>query len=202
MEQCAVSGSLVQVPTDPDSSPLEQGPRWVAYCWDERESRRLGGGLTWRGPCCTSTVRHGGGAVPMARAYLRAAARVVRWTLVAVVLIAAVVGLLFITRGTAVHRVRAVGADGAPLSPSEPAFPLSVALLAGTPIVPGNRVELALNGDGTFPRLWADLRAARRSIDLFRMASVRRCSCGGIPPATPGEPVGSAEPLARARHRS
>ena len=84
------------------------------------------------------------------------------------ILIAATVGLLFITRGTAVHRVRAVGADGTPVAPAEPAFPLTVALLAGTPIVGGNRVEVALNGDGTFPRLWADLRAARRSI-TFQM---------------------------------
>jgi cardiolipin synthase len=104
--------------------------------------------------------------VSLASVYLRKAARVVRWVFAAVLLIAAIVGLLFITRGTAVQRVRAVGADGAPVSPSEPAFPLSVALLAGTPIVAGNRVELALNGDGTFPRLWADLRAARRSITV------------------------------------
>jgi cardiolipin synthase A/B len=106
------------------------------------------------------------GAMPLALAYLRVAGRVIRWTLVAVVLAAAIVGLLFITRGTAVHRVRAVGTDGAPVSPSDPAFPLSVAVLAGTPIVAGNRVELALNGDGTFPRLWADLRGARRSITI------------------------------------
>jgi len=32
--------------------------------------------------------------------------------------------------------------------------------------VPGNRVELALNGDGTYPRLWADLRSARRFITV------------------------------------
>jgi len=76
------------------------------------------------------------------------------------------IGLLFITRGTSVHRVRTVGTDGAPVAPSDPAFPLAVALLTGTPIVPGNRVELALDGDGTFPRLWADLRAARKSISI------------------------------------
>jgi cardiolipin synthase len=62
--------------------------------------------------------------------------------------------------------VRGVGGDGAPVAPAEPAFPLTVALLTGTPVVAGNRVELALNGDGTYPRLWADLRAARRSITV------------------------------------
>jgi cardiolipin synthase len=89
-----------------------------------------------------------------------------RWLLVGIVLVTAVVGLLFITRGTAVHRVRGVAADGAPVAPGELTFPLAVAVLTGAPIVQGNRVELALNGDGIFPRLWADLRAARRSITI------------------------------------
>jgi cardiolipin synthase len=92
--------------------------------------------------------------------------RALRWLALGVVVVTATVGLLFITRGTAVHRVRGVGADGAPVAPAEPAFPLTVTLLTGAPIVAGNRVELALNGDGTFPRLWADLRAARRSITV------------------------------------
>ena len=92
--------------------------------------------------------------------------RALRWLALGVFVVAATVGLLFITRGTAVHRVRGVGADGAPVAPAEPAFPLTVTLLTGAPIVAGNRVELALNGDGTFPRLWADLRAARRSITV------------------------------------
>ena len=64
------------------------------------------------------------------------------------------------------RHVRAVGSAGAPVAPAEAAFPLSVALLTGSPLVAGNRVELALDGDGTFPRLWADLRAARRSITI------------------------------------
>lgn len=32
--------------------------------------------------------------------------------------------------------------------------------------MPGNRVELALNGDGTFPRLWEDLRSAEHHITI------------------------------------
>jgi cardiolipin synthase len=91
---------------------------------------------------------------------------IVRWALFAFVLIAAVIGLLFITRGTAVRRVRGVGADGVPVGASEPGFPATVALLAGSPLLPGNRVELALNGDGTYERLWADLRSARESITV------------------------------------
>ena len=91
---------------------------------------------------------------------------VIRWAVIAVLILAAVVGLLFITRGTAVRSVRGVGADGTPVAPAERTFPLTVAALTGTPIVAGNRVELALNGDGTFPRLWADLAAARRYITV------------------------------------
>jgi cardiolipin synthase len=93
-------------------------------------------------------------------------ALIVRWVLLGIVLLAAIVGVLFITRGTAVYRVRGVGADGAPVAPAESTFALSVAVLTGAPLLPGNRVELALNGDGTFPRLWADLRAAQRSITI------------------------------------
>lgn len=93
-------------------------------------------------------------------------ALILRWLLLGIVLVAAVVGVLFITRGTAVHRVRGVGADGAPVAPAEPSFPLSVAVLTGVSIVPGNRVELALNGNGTFPRLWTDLHGAQRSITI------------------------------------
>jgi cardiolipin synthase len=96
----------------------------------------------------------------------RYGARAIRWLVVGIGVVAAIIGLLFITRGTAVRRVRGIGGDGAPISPAEPAFPLAVALLTGTPIVLGNRVELALNGDGTYPRLWADLRSARRFITV------------------------------------
>jgi len=89
-----------------------------------------------------------------------------RWVLVAIILLVAVIGFLYITRGTAVTHVRGVGADGAPVSPEEPQFPLSVAVLTGTVLTTGNRVELALDGNGTFPRLWADLRSAQRSITV------------------------------------
>lgn len=91
---------------------------------------------------------------------------VLRWTLIAVVLLAAVIGVLFITRGTALRRVRSIDADGLVDSPAEPGFLTMVALLAGSVLLTGNRVELALNGDGTFERLWSDLRGARRAITV------------------------------------
>ncbi|HEX6630428.1 MAG TPA: phospholipase D-like domain-containing protein [Gemmatimonadaceae bacterium] len=89
-----------------------------------------------------------------------------RWALLAVLLLLAAIGFFYVTRGTAVRHVRGVGADGAPVAPEEPQFPLSVAVLTGTVLSGGNRVELALDGDGTFPRLWDDLRSARRSITI------------------------------------
>jgi cardiolipin synthase A/B len=96
----------------------------------------------------------------------RYGAGIVRWLVIGIILISAIIGLLFITRGTAVRRVHGVGGDGTPIAATEPSFPLAIALLTGTPLVMGNRVELALNGDGTYPRLWADLRGAQRTITV------------------------------------
>lgn len=86
--------------------------------------------------------------------------------LAVIVLLLALIGFLHLTRGTAVRHVRGVGADGIPVAPSEPQFALSVTLLTGAWMAPGNRVEVTLNGDGTYPRLWEDLRSARQSITL------------------------------------
>lgn len=63
---------------------------------------------------------------------------------------------LHLTRGTAVQHVRGVAADGAPLSVSEPQFPLIVTMMTGAWLGSGNRVDVMLNGDGTFARLWED----------------------------------------------
>ena len=93
-------------------------------------------------------------------------ATVGRWTLVVLVLTLALIGFLHLTRGTAVRHVRGVGADGVPIGVSEPQFPLIATMLTGASLAPGNRVEVMLNGDGTYPRLWEDLRSAQRSITL------------------------------------
>jgi cardiolipin synthase len=76
------------------------------------------------------------------------------------------IGFLFITRGSAVRHVRSVGGDGEQVAPGEPGFALSVAILTGTVLTTGNRVELALDGNGTFARLWDDLRSAREMITI------------------------------------
>lgn len=39
-------------------------------------------------------------------------------------------------------------------------------MLTGAWLAPGNRVEVLFNGDGTYPRLWQDLRSAQRAITL------------------------------------
>lgn len=96
----------------------------------------------------------------------RTAGRTVHYGLIILVLGLAWIGILHLTRGTAVRHVRAVGADGVPLGVGEPQFPLVVTMLTGAWLAPGNRVEVMLNGDGTYPRLWEDLRSARQSITL------------------------------------
>jgi cardiolipin synthase len=82
------------------------------------------------------------------------------------VLVFALIGFLHVTRGTAVRHVRGVSPDGAAIGVSDPEFPLMATMATGAWLAPGNRVEVTQNGDGTFPRLWADLRAAQRSITL------------------------------------
>jgi len=76
------------------------------------------------------------------------------------------IGFLHLTRGTAVRHVRGVAVDGAPISVSEPEFPVMATMATGVWLAAGTRVEVTLNGDGTYPRLWEDLRSAQQSITL------------------------------------
>jgi cardiolipin synthase len=94
------------------------------------------------------------------------AVQILRWALLALVLFVALIGFLFLTRGTMMRRVRSIERDTRPIAPEEAEFPLSVAMLTGCMVVPGNHVEVALNGDETFDRLWTDLRSAKRFITL------------------------------------
>lgn len=95
-----------------------------------------------------------------------ALARLGRWALVGAFGLAALIGIQHLSRGTSVRHVHGVGADGTPVAPDEPQVPLSVAMLTGAVLLPARQVEIALNGDGTFARLWDDLRSARQSITL------------------------------------
>jgi hypothetical protein len=104
--------------------------------------------------------------LPRKRRVISALGSVGQWTLVVIVLSLALIGFLHLTRGTAVRHVRGVTADGAPISVSEPEFPLMATMATGAWLAPGNGVEILLNGDETYPRLWEDLRSAQRSITL------------------------------------
>ncbi len=75
----------------------------------------------------------------------------------------ALVGLLSITRATPFRHMAYAPGTTAP-QVSDSAFMSLMSLFSGVHLVPGNRVEQLLNGDGTYPRLWEDLRSARTSI--------------------------------------
>ncbi len=82
-----------------------------------------------------------------------------------IVLLFALIGVLYVTRGTPVRRVRAPGDDGPP-GATEPRFPATVELLTKTELRHGHSVDVMTCGDDLYPRLWEDLRNARRSITL------------------------------------
>jgi cardiolipin synthase A/B len=77
----------------------------------------------------------------------------------------ALVGLLTITRGTPVARVVTLS-DSGPPAVSDSLFERTFELFTGTHIFRDNTVEQALNGNGTYPRLWEDLRAAQHTITV------------------------------------
>jgi len=94
--------------------------------------------------------------------------RVKRVALVAfalAVLTLAFIGALTVTRGTPIGRVVTLS-DSGPPAVSDSLFERTFELYTGTHIYPGNAVQQALNGNGTYPQLWADLRSARHTITV------------------------------------
>lgn len=85
--------------------------------------------------------------------------------LASVLLLVALAGLLLLARGTPVEGVRSVD-GGAPPAPAEAGFVPLVEALVPTRLETGHTIDLLEDGDGTFPRLLADLRAARESIAM------------------------------------
>ena len=79
--------------------------------------------------------------------------------------ILALIGLLSITRGTPLRRV-VYGGRGSPPAVADSSFRDLIGVFTGTHIEAGHRVEQILNGDGTYPRLWSDLRGAQRTITV------------------------------------
>lgn len=76
------------------------------------------------------------------------------------------VGLLSLTRGAYVRTVIAEGDTEGPPGVSDPLFPRTIELFTGTHIEPGNKLEVLLDGDGTYPKLWKDLASAQKTITL------------------------------------
>lgn len=89
------------------------------------------------------------------------------WTTIGVIIVVilAGVGLLSLTRGTPLRRI-VYGARTTPPRVADSTFRDLIGLFTGVHLGPGNRVELLLNGDGTYPVLWRDLRSATHSITL------------------------------------
>jgi cardiolipin synthase A/B len=77
----------------------------------------------------------------------------------------ALIGLLSLTRGTPMEYVVRAPGDAAPRV-VDSTFRDLIALSSGMHLVPGNRVEQLVNGTGTYPRLWTDLRSASQSITM------------------------------------
>ena len=82
------------------------------------------------------------------------------------VLVLMLIGILSITHAPPVKSVNAEGDDEGPPSIDDPLFARSMELFTGTHLDPGNKVEILLNGDGTYPRLWKDLESAQRTITI------------------------------------
>jgi cardiolipin synthase len=75
-------------------------------------------------------------------------------------------GVAHVIRGAPLQVVVAHEDPAGPPAVSDPRFLATVAALSETPVIPSNAVALLTNGDETFPRLFADLRGARRSITV------------------------------------
>ena len=88
-----------------------------------------------------------------------------KWVLGSAVVAFALIGVLTVTRGTPVGTVVTLS-DSGPPAVTDSLFERTFELFTGTHVYPGNTVEAALNGKGTYPRLWADLRSAKRTITV------------------------------------
>jgi cardiolipin synthase A/B len=78
----------------------------------------------------------------------------------------ALVGVLSITRGTPVKAVVVIGDKNTAPQLSDPLFTRTIELYTGLHLTKGNAAEQMLNGDGTYPQLWRDLRSAKHTITV------------------------------------
>ena len=82
-----------------------------------------------------------------------------------IVLALALIGALYLTRGTPVQRVGSLGTKDRS-TPGDAMFARALALHTKTPLTEGHHVELMINGDQTYDRLWEDMRGATRSLTV------------------------------------
>src|SRR6188474_190439 len=78
----------------------------------------------------------------------------------------ALIGILSITRGTPVKAVVAIGDHSGPPAITDSLFVQSMELYTGLQLTRGNALQQMLNGVGTYPQLWKDLRAAKHTITV------------------------------------
>jgi cardiolipin synthase len=93
------------------------------------------------------------------------AQRVVHVTLGLAVIALALVALVRLTRDPDEH-LRIAGDGEIPPAIGAPNFEEIIELFSRTHIAAGNRVEQLLNGDGTYPQLWRDLRGAQHTVTI------------------------------------
>jgi cardiolipin synthase len=78
----------------------------------------------------------------------------------------ALIGILSITRGTPVKAVVAIGDEEGPPAITDALFVRAMELYTGLHLTGGNAAQQMLNGVGTYPQLWRDLRAAKHTITV------------------------------------
>ena len=94
-------------------------------------------------------------------------------TLLAILLALAAIFVQYLMRENRLDNVRRVGTGERRLTASDPQFYETFQLLTNTTIYEGNRIDVLLNGEETFPRLFDDLRAAK-SLITWHVFFVRR----------------------------
>lgn len=83
--------------------------------------------------------------------------------LIAVLLL---IGVLDVVRGTPIRSVGGPGEAGSCPAISDPFFRDAIELLTKVHLEPGHHVEIFINGNQTYHRLWDDLRSAKTSIAM------------------------------------
>ena len=82
------------------------------------------------------------------------------------VVVFALIGVLSQTRGTPVRHVAPLGRHDLVPAVGDSLFSRTMSLYTDADLQPGNQVEVLANGNGTYPRLWADLRSATKAITV------------------------------------